>query len=106
MKLSEMQQTFCFNIAMLIVWAYGQGYKITLGESYNAAGIGHRVGSLHYVRLAQDLNLFKDGVYLTKSEEHKPLGEMWKTFNPLNRWGGDFKSRDGNHYSMEYEGRA
>jgi hypothetical protein len=106
MKLSEMQQTFCLNIAMLISWAFAQGFKVTFGESFNAAGTGHMKDSLHYIRLAQDLNLFKDGVYLTKSEDYKRLGEAWKAFNPLNRWGGDFKSPDGNHFSMIFEGRS
>lgn len=106
MKLSELQQTFCLNIAMLIVWTYEQGYKLTFGESYNAAGIGHMKDSLHYIRLAQDLNLFKDGEYLTDSEDYKRLGEAWKAFNPLNKWGGDFGSKDGNHFSMTYDGRS
>ncbi len=106
MKLPEMQQTFCLNIAMLIAWAFEQGYKVTFGESYNAAGTGHMRDSLHYSRLAQDLNLFKDGVYLTRTEDYKRLGEAWKTFSSLNRWGGDFSKPDGNHFSMTWEGRS
>lgn len=63
------------------------------------------VNSVHSVGLAVDLNLFKDGVYLTTSESHAPLGAFWKTLHPLARWGGDFKPRpDGNHYSFEYNG--
>lgn len=105
MKLSEAQQAFCLNIAILITWANEQGYRLTFGESFNAAGTGHMRDSLHYIRLAQDLNLFKDGVYLTKSEDYARLGEAWKALGSLNRWGGDFKNRDGNHFSMEWEGR-
>jgi len=106
MKLSEAQQIFCLNIASLIIWAYDQGYKLTFGESFNAAGIGHMENSNHYIRLAQDFNLFKNGEYLTASDDYKLLGAHWKTIHPLNRWGGDFKSKDGNHFSMEWKGRA
>lgn len=63
------------------------------------------VNSVHSVGLAVDLNLFKDGVYLSSSEDHAKLGAFWKTLHPLARWGGDFRPRpDGNHYSFEYNG--
>ena len=106
MKLSDIQQLFCLNIAMLIIWANEQGYRLTFGESYDDDGVGHMKDSNHYIRLAQDLNLFKDGVYLTDSESYQRLGEAWKALNPLNRWGGDFRKKDGNHLSVEWEGRA
>jgi hypothetical protein len=60
--------------------------------------------SLHELRLAVDLNLFRGGHYLTDTQSHAPLGAFWKTLHPLNRWGGDFANADGNHYSMEYAG--
>lgn len=106
MKLSEAQRIFTLNVAKLIQWAYDQGYELTFGESFNAAGTGHMKNSNHYIRLAQDLNLFKDNEYLTKSDSYKPLGSFWVSLHPLNRWGGDFKSKDGNHFSMLWEGRA
>ncbi len=56
----------------------------------------------HGNRLAIDLNLFKDGVFLDTSEAHRPLGEWWETQSPDARWGGRFG--DGNHYSLEHEG--
>lgn len=59
--------------------------------------------SVHQDRLAMDVNLFRDGVYLSDTESHKPLGEYWESLHPLARWGGKFK--DGNHYSVEHEGR-
>lgn len=106
MRLLEAQQIFVLNIAKLIIWVNDQGYEITFGESYDDDGIGHMKNSNHYIRLAQDFCLFKDDVYLTKSEDYARLGEAWKTLHPLNRWGGDFKSPDGNHFSMLWEGRA
>ena len=106
MKLSDAQQLFCFNIAVLILWAYKTRYELTFGESHDDDGVGHMKNSNHYIRLAQDLNLFKDDKYLTNSDCYKELGEQWKTLHPLNRWGGDFKNNDGNHFSMLWEGRA
>lgn len=61
--------------------------------------------SVHQLGLAVDINLFKGGVYLTSSEDHRALGEWWKSQHPLASWGGDFRPKpDGNHYSFEYDG--
>jgi hypothetical protein len=106
MKLSEAQQIFCLNIAKLILWCYEQGYKLTFGESYDDDNKGHMRGSLHYIRLAQDLNLFINGEYKDQSADYEPLGTYWKSLHPLNRWGGDFKNSDGNHFSMTYGGKS
>jgi hypothetical protein len=113
MTLGEKQRMFALNVAKLIIWAYEQGYEISLGEAYRTAeqaelnaksgkGIAN---SLHVQRLAIDLNLFRSGRWLQFSEQHRPLGEFWKSLYPDNRWGGDFRPHpDGNHYSMEHEG--
>jgi len=83
-------------IAELIVWAYEQGYEITVGDFW--AHDGHKDGSFHYKRLAADLNLFKDGDYLIHTEDHLPLGEKWESMGGT--WGGRFRRKDGNHYSL------
>ncbi|MEO0166595.1 MAG: M15 family metallopeptidase [candidate division WOR-3 bacterium] len=101
MTLREKQSLFVKLVAQLILWAYEQGYELTFGDAY--AQSGHKPNSNHYIRLAIDLNLFKDGKYLTQTEDHKLLGEYWESLHPLCRWGGRF--RDGNHYSLEHEGR-
>lgn len=107
MSLRTRQSIFALNIAKLILWASEQGYEVTLGEGYDDDNAGHMTGSTHYVRLGQDLNLFRDGKYLTATEDYKRLGEAWKAMHPENKWGGDFKSNpDGNHFSMSYMGRA
>jgi hypothetical protein len=104
MTLRQKQSIFARNIARLIEWCFLNGYEVTLGEGYDDDGTGHMKGSTHYVRIGQDLNLFEGGVFLTKSEDYKRAGEAWKALHPLNRWGGDFPG-DGNHFSMEHEGR-
>ena len=55
----------------------------------------HSKHSRHYERLAADLNLFKDGWYLTTTEDHKIFGEYWESIGGT--WGGRWN--DGNHYS-------
>lgn len=73
---------------------------IKIGNNGNTSGIRN---SLHQERLAIDLHLFKNGAYLTGTEAHRELGEWWERLHPLCRWGGRFN--DGNHYSLEHEGR-
>lgn len=86
-------------VALLILYAEQQGYEVTLGDAYAKAG--HMDGSLHYSRLAIDINLFKDGKYLTKTEDHEILGIFWESIGGA--WGGRFN--DGNHYSLAHDGR-
>ena len=107
LKLSTLQQIFAVNLAKLVLYINEQGYGCTLGEAFRTTeqaewnaerGIGIR-DSQHCIRLACDLNLFKDGVYCQTTEAHRPFGEYWESLNSLNRWGGRFN--DGNHYEMQ-----
>lgn len=82
---------------------YGLFYKLAQCIANNV-GSGIR-GSLHELRLAIDLNLFINGVYVTDSDKYKLVADYWKSLNPLNCWGGDFITKDGNHFSMTHEGR-
>ena len=114
LTLGQKQRIFTRNIGLLIGWAYREGFELTFGEALRTAeqaalyakqGKGS-ARSVHLVRLAVDFNLFIDGVYQTRSEAYAPLGAFWKKLHPLNRWGGDFKMRDGNHFSMTHDGVA
>lgn len=96
MGLRNRQSKFAVMVAELILWCKDNGYEITLGDAY--AKCGHKNNSFHYRRLAIDLNLFKDGRYLTRTEDHKELGEKWISMGGT--WGGNFKRKDGNHYSL------
>lgn len=99
MSLGDEQRKFTKMIAKLILWAYQQGYELTLGDAW--AKTGHVDGSFHYKRLAVDLNLFVAGEYQTTTEAHTPLGEQWEKMGGT--WGGRFD--DGNHYSLGETGR-
>lgn len=119
MTLREQQSLFVRLTARLIDHAHELGYELTYGETYRSpeeakrlAKLGKGIAkSLHTDRLAVDFNLFKNGVWQRSSEAHRPLGEYWESLHPLCRWGGRFTDRkgrpkpDGNHYSMEFQGR-
>jgi len=96
MSLRKAQSNFARKVALLILFAYEKGYEVTLGDAY--AKSGHSKNSFHYKRLAIDLNLFKDGKYLTETSAHLPLGLFWESLGGT--WGGRFKNPDGNHYSL------
>jgi hypothetical protein len=114
MTLGQKQELFMELLPMLINRIHDSGYQVRGGElergrAQAAANQIHGTGimnSLHIIRLAIDLHLFKNGKYLTMSDDHRPFGNYWKTLHPLCRWGGDFTRPDGNHYSISHEGRA
>jgi hypothetical protein len=109
---SRLQEEFAQSVARLIQKAGTLGYGVTFGEAWrspeqaalNAAKGSGVSNSLHTERLAIDLNLFKDGVYITDDEGHGLLGIWWKALGPMYRWGGDFKKKDFNHYSLSPDG--
>lgn len=108
MSLVAKQSEFAGHVAQLIQWLHEQGYQVSFGETWRSPEEARRHGfpnSLHTQRLAVDLNLFKDGRWLSDSEDHRPAGEFWKSLHPENAWGGDFEPKpDGNHYSREHGG--
>lgn len=100
------QRKFVRLVAKLIEFAYSQGYELSFGDAYRdpRCPYGSEV-SLHKSRLAIDLNLFRNGAYLSRTEDHKPLGEFWLSLDPDCEWGGTGDRHDGNHYSIGHEGR-
>ncbi len=117
MTLGEKQRIFTKLVGKLIQYAYDAGYELTFAEAYRppeVAALYAKQGrgiknSLHPKRLAIDLNLFKDGKYLTNSEDYILLGEYWESLSEGEIkcvWGGRFVGPrpDGNHFSIEHEG--
>lgn len=136
MGLHAKQVLFVKCLGELIKYAGEQGFELTLGEgdvanprkgsraqqlqcphcgtlfSYTFTGFFqdrvHMENSLHYSALAIDLNLFKNGNYISDGSDPawQTLGEFWEGLDQQCRWGGRFKSIDSNHFSIEYNGRA
>lgn len=111
MPLGQKQRVFAKMVALLITKAYELGFEVSLGDAYRDprvfGTIGERKGygeskSAHKQRLAIDLNLFRNGVFLTSTEAHEPLGKWWESQGGT--WGGRFN--DGNHYSIKHGGIA
>ena len=67
----------------------------------NNTGNGSR-NSLHMSRLAIDLQLFKNGRWVTEVEPYRQLGEFWESLGDDHRWGGRFG--DTPHFSIEHRG--
>ncbi len=112
MTLREARCKFTIALADLIHTANIHGYEIALAEGMDRLTEkdpthDHMKGSLHELGLAQDIDLYKDGLYLRFTEDHQFLGEWWEEYGKIHelplRWGGRF--RDGNHYSMEWHGK-
>lgn len=114
MTLREKQSIFVDLVGELIFHAQELGFALTFAEAYRSPEEALRLSKLgkgivksnHTIRLAIDLNLFKNGRYLNKTEDHQILGEWWEkqSFADIKCcWGGRFN--DGNHYSIEHEGR-
>ena len=101
MKLSEIQQQFASRLPYLTAEIARQGYDWTTGHALRCEDcpVGS-ASSKHKRKLAIDINLFKDGVYLTSTEDHRPIGEYWQSLGGI--WGGDFN--DGNHYEWHESG--
>lgn len=104
MTLGQKQELFMRLLPRLIDEAHRQGFSIRGGDLFRDPRCPYGSSrSCHQLKLAIDLNLFRAGVYLTRTEDHRELGEWWERQHPLCRWGGRFQ--DGNHYSLEHEGR-
>lgn len=107
--LGQKQRRLPLMHAHLIINAYALGYEMSYGDAYRdprvfgkmgeSKGYGHP-SSCHKLRLAEDFNLFRNGIWLKNTEDHRQLGEMWESMGGT--WGGRFN--DGNHYSLEHEG--
>lgn len=115
--LRDRQSLLVKCLGELIRYATERGYELTLGEAFvqrlRPARNGvffedglHMADSLHYQRLAIDVNLFVNGEYITDSENFVwvDLGGFWESLDPQCAWGGRFK--DGNHLSIRYKGKA
>jgi hypothetical protein len=120
MLLQQARCIFTECLADLVIYATQTlGYTVAFDEGMERLTAkdqtsDHMKGSVHHVGLGQDLLLFIDGVYQTKTEAYTLLGEYWERLGdtrgvPL-RWGGRFKKADGtpqpdgNHFSFEWQG--
>lgn len=115
LSLKQERWIFTDNVAKLIQFINSKkGYKCAIGETlrplrlakiYAAEGIGVK-DSIHEVGLGVDIQIYKDGFWLKDTADYEFAGVFWKLLGVDNKWGGDFKRKDGNHFSQAYQGRA
>jgi hypothetical protein len=105
LPLLAQQKHFARMVAILIEHINAEGYACTLGDAYRDPRVFGQVGekrgygkakSMHKLRLAIDINLFRGDVLLRDTSDHKPIGEYWEKIG--GSWGGRWG--DGNHYSF------
>lgn len=110
MSLGKKQERFSVALARQILWFNDRGYQVRMGDVYRdprvfgAHGIKKGYGnskSVHKLKLAADLNIFKDGDWLSEgtdpiwAEAHK----HWETLG-----GAKAVPNDPNHFSFEHWG--
>lgn len=93
MSLRDQQSQFMLMLGKLIIYAYEQGFEMTGGDLW--AKTGHKENSAHYRRCAIDINLFKDGKWLTDGTGHDILHDYWDILG-----GSERLVHDMNHYSI------
>ena len=114
MTLGQRQELFMRLLPRLIDHAHALGFDLRGGDLFRDARLHGAYGvqleaageftpyssanSNHKNKCAIDLNLFKDGVYLTTTKDHQELGEFWDALDPHTRWGGAYD--DANHYEV------
>jgi hypothetical protein len=80
MTYGDKRRLFSRLFVELILWAIDQGYEVAIDDV--KCRDGHKKYSLHYIGLAGDLNLYRDGKYFRKTEAHAPLGQKWESMHP------------------------
>jgi hypothetical protein len=112
MTLRQARCAFTTAIARLILHANDLGYEAAFDEvterlTEKDPTSDHMPNSLHHIGLAADILLYKDGKYLSRTEDYEPLGLWWEEYGKTAKlplaWGGRFK--DGNHFSLAWESR-
>ena len=115
-SLRSAQSLLVRSLGKLIAYATCRGYELTLGEAYVQSprktrggafmedGV-HMPSSLHYTRLAIDLNLFVAGEYVTDGQSFAwvDLAGFWENLDPACCSGVHFG--DANHFSVTFGGR-
>lgn len=101
MKLSLQQRAFSKDMMLFLIFAHNKGFEVTFGEfqrpqlmqdHYLKTGASTVKYSNHQDKLAGDLNFFLNDKYITDKKTLQPLGDFWESLNPLNEWGGNWKS--------------
>ena len=114
MKLSDQQAIFTKHVINLIDFLNSLDWKVVIGEVWRREitqkwllekGWTKTLDSDHLYKLAVDLFVWIEGIFLNNQEENREImksaGDYWKELHPKNYWGGDYKKFvDINHFGM------
>ena len=98
MNLGQHQQEFARDFVKLLAKAFELGYEVRIGEVerpqmvqefYFKTGKSKTMNSMHLKKCAADIHFIDKAGSLCYPKE---LGEYWQSLNPLNQWGGFWKS--------------
>lgn len=101
MTLGKHQEAFSKDLNKLLTYLHDNGYNVRCGELqrtkeqqelYIKQGRSKTYNSYHLKRLAIDIFIFKNDVWLNSKDDLQVIGNFWEQLNPLNKWGGNFKS--------------
>ncbi len=112
MRLSDHQEKFLRDAAMLILWADSEpGMRVRAGQFHRSdqeqerlrgTGASRVSRSKHQDRLAcdliLDLRVDHRWVYQPGTPAYEALGDKWKSLDPLNVWGGDWQNAAGDDF--------
>ena len=111
MKLGTNQELFSRMLPLLILYAEFLGYGVRRGDLFRDPRVHGEFGvkkgygraySCHKLKLAADLNMTKDNVYLqgqAAQEVHNKLHDFWDLLGGSKRIKSDM-----NHYSLGWKG--
>lgn len=101
MSLVVEQAAFLLDEARFVLAVTAMGFTVTgkeLGRTadqqaiYVKTGRSTTMNSNHLRNCAIDLYFFKDGKLIMDKATLQPLGDLWESYSPKNRWGGNWKS--------------
>jgi hypothetical protein len=124
-SLGEKQEAFAKNWGRFLTWFHSHPtWRMRMQEGYvgdTDAADGdydgpHMKGGAHYLKIGIDFAFFvlvldQRGIEVSRTQlitSHpfwNECGTQWKSYDPDNRWGGDFTKKDYNHFSMIHEGK-
>jgi hypothetical protein len=104
MRLGQHQEEFSKDLMQLLFKAHILGYGARIGhvwrtaeqqDLYVAQGKSKTKNSMHIKKCAADIHFTKNGKIVRPQE----LGDFWESLDPLNQWGGNWKTfKDKPHF--------
>lgn len=111
MNLHTKQLLFGDLFPKFLVQLHVLGYQVKIGEvkrteaqaAANAESGAGIADSLHLDLLAGDIELYRDGKWLTHVEDYERAAILWESMHPLCSAG--YRFGDGHHFSIMHRGK-